>query len=234
MRVLRESLLTMLKADPDIRIGVRRIAAALDDLTRSRVVALSDEAFAEYVSLTLPHAANQRAAPPSRPPTRIGRLLQYGFLYAVAATRVRVEQHGRSPWQLRIANLRLLAHFHRIAPPVGHINVGTLSNGPIDLNAPDIRPIVFHYLRSSIESLGARERPLLEDLSLSASYLNAAAALAVMNSAAAGRSVDRQIFSEAVTQAAYLGHADDRGLLGGLLKKMTGGTEALWLLQSTR
>ena len=47
----------------DIRDNIRRMAAALDDLTRSRVLALSDADFAEYVSLTVPHAAskNRRA-----------------------------------------------------------------------------------------------------------------------------------------------------------------------------
>lgn len=231
-RVLRESLLGMLKAEPDVRVGVRRIAAALDDLTRGRVLSLPDEGFAEYVALTLPYAAKNRQTPPLRPATVVGRLLQYGFLYAVAATRLRSEQRGHSKLQLRIASARLLAHFHRLAPSLGRVDVGTLSHGSIDLNAPDIRPIVFHYLRSSIESLGGRERPLVDDLAMSASYLNAAVALATMNAAAANRAVDRQIFSEALMEAVHLWHTDDRGLLGGILGRMTGGTEALWFLQS--
>ena len=47
---LREGLLAMLKRESaDLRDNIRRIAATLDDLTRSRVLALDDAGFAEYV-----------------------------------------------------------------------------------------------------------------------------------------------------------------------------------------
>jgi Fe-S-cluster containining protein len=166
LRVLRESLLAMLKVETDIRVGIRRIAAALDDLTRSRVLSLPDDGFAEYVGLTLPYAAKNPVAPASRPAGVVGRWLQYGFLYAVAAARLRVERRADSRMQLRIANAQLLAHFHRLAPPIGRVDVSTLSKQSIDLNATDIRPIVFHYLRSNLESLGGRQRPVLDDLSM--------------------------------------------------------------------
>jgi Fe-S-cluster containining protein len=231
-RVVRENLLAILKSENDIRVAIRRIAAALDDLSRHRVVSLSDHAFAEYVALTLPHAAKNLQAPPSRPPGMVARLLQYGFLYAVAAARLRVEQRDQAPAHSRLAAVRLLAHFHRVAPPQGRVNVGALSRTTIDLNDPDLRPIVFHYLRSSLEALGARQRPLLDDLSIAASYLNAAIALAIMNASAAGRVVDRQVLSEALMEAVHLSHTDDQAMLAGILRRMTGGTGALWLLQS--
>ena len=41
----------------DLRANVHRMALALDDLTRSRVLRLADADFAEYIKLTLPHAA---------------------------------------------------------------------------------------------------------------------------------------------------------------------------------
>ena len=233
-RVLRESLLAILKAEDDIRVAIRRIAAALDDLRRHRVVSLSDEAFAEYVGLTLPYAAQNPQLQPSRAASRIGRLLQYGFLYAVAAARLRVDERGKSPTHLRIASVRLLAHFHRLAPSMGRVNVSKLANATVDLNAPGIRPIVLHYLSSNVRALGGRPRPMLDDLAMSASYLNAAAALAIMNAAAAGRAVDRELFSDAMTEAVHLWHTADGGLLGGLLRRLAGGTDALWLLQSTR
>ena len=234
VRVLRESLLAIWNSEAaDIRTNLRRIAAALDDLTRSRVVSLPDQDFAEYVKLTLPYAAAKPATVPARGPSRIGRLLQYGFLYAVAATLVAVENRGQSPWRLRLTRLQLLAHFHRLAPRLGRINVAALS-GVVDINAPEIRPIVFHYVRSSLESLAGRERPIVDDLAMAVSFLNAACALATMNAAAAGRGVDRQIFSDALMDAVHLWHTDDRGLLGKLLRRLTGGTEALWLLQSSR
>ena len=64
IRILRESLLRMLAhADAgtiDLRANVHRIAQALDDLTRSRVLRLADADFAEYIKLTLPYAAGAR------------------------------------------------------------------------------------------------------------------------------------------------------------------------------
>lgn len=231
--VLRDSLLAMWASETDdLRINVRRIAAVLDDLTRSRVVSLPDRDFAEYVALTLPYAASHRQAPPPKRPARIGRMLQYGFLYAVAATRLAVEHRGYSRMQLRLARLRLLAHFHRLAPAFDRVDVAALAHATVDINAPGIRPIVFHYLRSSLESLGGRERPIVDDLAMAVSFLNAAGALAVMNAAAAGRGVDQQIFSEALMQSVHLWHTDDRGLLGAILRRLAGGTEALWCLQA--
>ena len=41
----------------DLRANVHRIAQALDDLTRRRVLRLADADFAEYIKLTLPYAA---------------------------------------------------------------------------------------------------------------------------------------------------------------------------------
>jgi len=230
-RVLRESLLAMLKAPAvDIRINVRRIAAALDDLTRRRVLSLTDDAFAEYIKLKLPHAASTADAPPSRGPTRIGRLLQYGFLYAVAATRLAYEHRDYSPGRLRLTRLQLLAHFHRLAPAVDRVNVGALHGHAVDINAPEIRPIVFHYLRSTLETLGGRERPLIDDLAMAVSFLNAACALAAMNANAAGRTVDREGFSEALMEAVQLSHSDDRGVMATLLRRLSAGTDALWHL----
>lgn len=233
-RVLRDSLLAILKTETaDIRSSVRRIAAALDDLTRHRVVSLSDDALTEYVALTLPYAASRSDAPSPREPSRVGRLLQYGFLYAVAATRLAMEHREYSRLQLRLARLRLLAHFHRLAPSFDRVNVGALKTTHVDINAPEIRPIVFHYLRSSLESLGGRERPIIDDLAMAVSFLNSACALAVMNAAAAGRAVDREIFSDALMDAVQLWHTDDHGVLGGILRRLAGGTEALWFLQSS-
>src|SRR4029453_12553659 len=114
---IRQNLLAMLTRDSvDIRDNIRRIAAALDDLTRSRVLALGDADFAKYVSLTLPHAAAKKDAPPARVPGWIARLLQYGFLYTVTAIRADLEHPGQSRGRLRMLRLQLLAHFHGLAP----------------------------------------------------------------------------------------------------------------------
>lgn len=235
LRILRESLLAILLRDAaDLRENVRRIALALDDLTRHRVVQLSDADFAEYVSLTLPYAATKAEPAAPRAAGSIGRLLQYGFLYTVAATRLALDERDRSRFSLRLARLQLLAHFHGLAPGVGRVNVRALGKGGVDINAAELRPIVFHYLRSSLEALGARDRPVLDDLAIAVSCLNAACALAVMNAAAEARAVDRAIFIQALMESVDLSHADDRGLLKGILRRLAGGTEALWFLQQTR
>lgn len=228
-RVLRESLLSMVKRDGDIRDNIRRIAATLDDLTRSRVLALSDQDFAEYVTLTVPHAASKPDAPPAREPGAIARLLQYGFLYTVTAIRADLEHPGQTRNRLRRLRLQLLAHFHGLAPGLERVRVGALKRHHVDINAAGIRPIVFHYLRSTLETLGSSGRPLVDELAIAASYLNAAKALAAMNADAAGTAVDRHGFTQALMEASDVSHAKN-ALLEWILRRFGGGTEALWFL----
>ena len=230
-RVLREQLLVVLAREShDIRENIRRMAAILEDLTRSRVLALPDDGFAEYIALTVPHAATKAGAPPSRDPGRIARMLQYGFLYAVTAIRADLEHPGQSRGRLRLLRLRLLAHFHRLAPGLERVRVRALRQRRVDINSPEIRPIVFHYLRSTLETLGATGRPILDELSIAASYLNAACGLAAMNADAAGTDVDRAIFSQALMEASDVSHARNL-LLEWVLDRLSGGTDALWILQ---
>ena len=239
-RILRESLLAMLTRNGDLRDNIRRIAATFDDLTRSRVLSLADEDFAEYIKLTVPHAANKPDASPAptaglprrSEPAKAGliaRLLQYGFLYTVTAIRADIEHPGQSRNRLRRLRLQLLAHFHGLAPGLERVNVKALKRGRIDINDPEIRPIVFHYLRSTLETLGSTGRPLIDELAIAVSYLNAAQALAVMNADATGQVVDRKIFSEALMEASDVSHAKN-ALLEWILKRFGGGTEALWCL----
>jgi Fe-S-cluster containining protein len=233
---LRQNLLAMLsRGSADIRDNIRRIAAALDDLTRSRVLALNDADFAEYLSLTLAHAAKQDA-PPVVPLQSSGakagwiaRMLQYGFLYTVTAIRADVEHSRQSRTRLRLMRLQLLAHFHGLAPGLERVRVKALKHRRVDINDPAIRPIVFHYLRSTLETLGAHGRPIVDELSIAASFLNAASGLAVMNADAAGTDVDRGMFIEALTQASDASHARS-GLLDWVLTRLSAGTEAIWHL----
>jgi Fe-S-cluster containining protein len=229
--LLRQNLQVMLAADPaDLRSGIRRIAIVLDDLTRSRVRALADADFAEYVSLTVPHAATKRdTAQPGRDAGVVARMLQYGFLYAVAATRDDIAHRNQSRAQSRLRRLQLLAHFHGLAPGLGGVNVKALKRQRVDINHDEIRPIAFHYLRSTIETLGATGRPVVDELSMAASYLNAACALAGMKADAAGATVDRGVFIEALTEAADVSHAQHR-LLDRILVHFSSGTDALWNL----
>jgi hypothetical protein len=212
----------------DLRANVLRMAHSLEDLCRHRVVRLEDAAFAEYLSLTARHAASARKPAAPRPPSRVGRLLQHGFLFVVCAMRLRVENRQASRWAIRLKLLRLLAHFHRIAPPRGRVNLRALRRADLDVNAPELQPIVRNYLRASIEALGAGPRPVLEQMALAASFLNAGCALAVMNAAAAGRRVDRDVLVEALMEAVELTHAAGGGLLGSSLGRLAAGPESLF------
>lgn len=224
-RLLRDHLIAMLSRDEDIRSGIRRVAATIDDLTRSRVLSLPDDDFAEYLKLTVPHAAQQADAPPTQSPGWNARLLQYGFLFAVASMRMEANHRGASRSQLRMLRLRLLAHFHGIAPALDGVNTAALKSRRVDINNPAIRPIVFHYLRSTIEMLGL-DLPLVDDLNIAASFLNAAIGLAKMNADAAGKNVDSEIFSAALSQASDVSHARS-GLLDWALIRLGGSGEAL-------
>ena len=251
LHILRESLLRILSRadDPstrhgdnsgarsgpgglDLRVNVQRIAQLLDDLSRRRVVNLSSEDFAEYIKLTAPYAASSANAVAPAPPGRIGRLMQFGFLYLVAATRYGIDHRGDSPWSIRLGRLRMLAHFHRLAPPTDRVNVRVLKRR-VDLNAPEIQPVAYHYLRASIEALGARERPILDDFAIAVSCLNAACALAIMNTHATGRPIDRKGFSDALMESVDVLHADDRGLLGWALPRLAAQVEALNVLSAS-
>jgi hypothetical protein len=99
----------------------------------------------------------------------------------------------------------------------------------VDINDPEIRPIAFHYLRSTLETLGSSGRPLVDELAIAVSYLNAAMALAVMNADASGRNIDRAIFSEALMEASDVSHAKN-ALLEWILRRFGAGAEALWYL----
>ena len=126
----------------------------------------------------------------------------------------------------------MLLHFHGLASRLGRVNVRALKHRSADINAPAIRPIVFHYLRSTIETLGANDRPLVDDLAIAVSYLNAACGLAVMNADAAGIDVDRDVFVTAVTEASDVSHVRNT-LVDRVLKRFSGGSEALWFLTRT-
>jgi Fe-S-cluster containining protein len=232
--LLRKNLAAMLTADgTDLRSGIRRVAAVLDDLTRRRVLVLSQENFAEYVSLTVPYAAARPDAPPARRPGVVARMLQYGFLYAVAAMRDGISHPGQSRHRARWRRLRLLAHFHRLAPALENIDVGALKRHRVDINDAEIRPIAFHYLRSTVETIGAAGVPIVDELAMAASLLNAACALAAMHADAAATRVDRKIFIQSLTEASDVSHARHK-VLESVLAHFSAGTDALFALSALR
>jgi Fe-S-cluster containining protein len=213
-----------------LRTNALRMGRLLEDLSRHRVVKLADEAFAEYLRLTGSYAATSDKPVEPRAPSAVGRLLRRGFLFVVAATRLQVENKGASGLRLglRLRLLRLLLHFHGLAPGVSGIDLGAGRRTRVDVDDPELQPAVHHYLRSSIEAIGTGKRPVLDELALAFAYLNAACDLAAMKAAETGRPVDRQLFSEALMEAVDLTHADDRGLLGRILGTLAAGPEALY------
>lgn len=156
----------------------------------------------------------------------IGRLLQRGFLFVVAAMRLKLDHPAMPRITLRLKTFWLLAHLHGLAPKVDRVDVSALARRRVDVDAPGVQPVAYHYLRASLESLGARERPVLDDIAIAVSSLNAACALAAMNGAAG-------TFAEALMEAVEVSHAGDRGLLGRVVGRLAGGTEALYTLANT-
>lgn len=227
LAILRDGLLTILDRKDegvrDLRRNVRRMAAVLDDLTRSRVTGLADADFAEYVRLTVPYAAADQKALSTQRASAVGRLLQRGFLFVVAAMRLKLDHPSMPRITLRLKTFWLLAHLHGLAPTVDRVDVSALARRRVDVNAADIQPIAYHYLRASLESLGAHERTVLDDLAIAVSSLNAACALAAMNGEAG-------TFAEALMEAVDLSHAGERGFLGRVVGRLAGGTEALYTL----
>ena len=159
--------------------------------------------------------------------------MQFGFLYVVAATRYGIEHRAHGAWSKRVAAVRLLAHFHRLAPAMDRVNVRALKRQRVDINAPEIQPVAYHYLRASIEALGARERPILDDFAIAVSCLNAACALAVMNAHASGRPIDRESFSEALMESVDLSTGRRARLLGWALPRLAARVEALNVLSAS-
>ncbi len=197
------------------------MAAVLDDLTRARVTRLADADFAEYIRLTVPYAAADQKAVAPRPAGLVGRLLQRGFLFVVAAMRLKLDHPSMPRITLRLKTFWLLAHLHGLAPKVDRVDVSALARPRVDVNAPDVQPIAYHYLRTSLESLGAHERPVLDDIAIAVSSLNAACALAAMNGKPG-------TFAEALMELVDLSHAGERGFLGRVVGRLAGGTEALY------
>lgn len=228
IQILRDSLLAMVDRRDEGRLdlvsNLQRVANALDDLTRDRVLQLDEASFAEYVKLTLPYAASNAAPGSARGAGRIGRMLQYGFLYCVAAMRLRLAHRSASPWAQRFRLLQLLAHFHRLSPSPGSVDVSRLRSARVDLNGPEIQPIAAHYLRTTIGALGASERPVVDDLAIAMSCLNAACGLAVMT--AENRPVDRDRFAGALMESIDVSHTSAASAFGRLLPHFTAGTEA--------
>jgi Fe-S-cluster containining protein len=209
-----------------LRDNVARMAQLLDDWTRSRVLALEPERFLEYLELTGRFWAGADKPAPARAPSAVARLLFRGFLFAVAAVRMRL-LHGRSPrvWPRVV---RVLLHVHGLGPPAEGYDLGAARriNGGFD-DAEGLA-LARNYLRATLVTLGAGRRPVLDEIALAFACLEAGRALAAMKAAAAGKDrLDAGSFADGLMEAQDLTHVPEASALGRILGVLAGGVAAL-------
>jgi lysine-N-methylase len=230
---VRAAFRAVLDRPDSLADNLARIALLADDLGRRRVLKLSDERLAEYVTLVGAHAARDTTPPRRQRPGALARLLSRGVLFAAIAAGEQAKDPRRSGLRLglRLRLLRLLGHVHGLGPGIDGIDVRWLRRVRIDLNGPQIHAIVHNYLRSAIEALGSGPRPVLEELSLSVAVLDAAFALGAMRAGAARREhLTADDLVDGLTQAAELTHAPDTGAFATVLDALSIGSEPLWRL----
>ena len=217
---------------PDLRESVARMGHLLDDWSRLRVVSLPDDAFTEYVELTGAFAVGSPKPPPPRRASRLSRLLFRGFVYAIVAARLQLEDGRRRGLRLglRLRLARLLARAHGLWPGGDDIDLGAVRRARVDLARPGLHEVAHQYLRASIETLGTGRRPVVEEAGLAVALLHAGCVLAAMRAGRAGHAdVDRGGLAQGLMDASDLTHADPGAAYGALLGTLSGGVEACFL-----
>jgi Fe-S-cluster containining protein len=216
----------------DVRTTVRRIASLLDDLSRRRVLRLSDEDFTRYFEVMSQHVLSSEKSVPARPASRLARLLFRGFLLTALSVQLHLDaalSKRRSTLRLRL--LRLGAHVHGVGPGAGGFDLALARKIPLDINDPAIREIAMHYLRSSFGTIGTGRRAIVDEIAVIVAHLNTACVLARMHAARHQKAVvDADSFTEGLLDSADLAQADDGGRLSGFLTTFAGGMEGLYLL----
>jgi Fe-S-cluster containining protein len=234
--VLRKTLCEVLdrpsaSGRPDLRANLRRIAALLEDLSRSRVRKLSPDRFIEYLGLVGGYAVKSDKPPKTQPPSRLSRLLFRGFLLAALSV-----QTGLDPilaWRrtaLRAKLLRLAAHLHGLAPGTPAFDFRRAVGIGIRLEDPEVHAVVHRFLKTGFETVGTGRRPIVDEVSMLAAQLNAACVFGGMHAIQHGKhEVDAESFSYGLLEASDLSHADAGGFFSSLLTTLAGGPEALYM-----
>jgi Fe-S-cluster containining protein len=219
---------------PDLRANVGRIARTLEDLSRYRVQRLADERLAEYLELTGRFAVRTEKPVAPRAPSRLGRLLFRGVLFAVTAVRLQAE--NRAAWGLRLGLrlrlFRVLAHLNGLGPPAGGVDLGALRRVDVPLDLPEIHALVDRYLRASVRTLGTGRRTLVEEMGVAVALLNAALALAAMATDGRREAVGPADVQDALTVAADVTHVGERTLFGRIVTLLAAGVEPLYQFEA--
>jgi Fe-S-cluster containining protein len=216
---------------PDLRENVARMGHLLDDWSRLRVLSLADDALGEYLELTGSFAIRSEKPLPPRPASRLARLLFRGFVYAIVAARVQLEDGRRGGLRasLRLRLARLLLRAHGLLPGADDIDLVAARRGQVDFARPELHVIAHNYLRASIETLGTGRRPVVDEAGLAVAFLHAGSVLASMRAVRSGGPVDREGLARGLMDASDLTHADPRAAYGALLGTLSGGVEACFL-----
>jgi Fe-S-cluster containining protein len=228
---IREVLLALLdrpgpRGAPDLPANLQRVAARLDDWTRWRVVKLSPEEFAEYVELTGRYAVQSDKPEGPRPaPGRMARLLRRGFLLLVLAGREPPRSAGALGRRWRLTRLAL--HLHGLGPAVKGVDLRAARRLRVDLGAPDVAPLVRHYLHAVFTNMGAGRRPVADEIGVGVAILDAALTLAALHAARQGRAgVDAEALCAGLVEAADLAHTPERSVAGRAMVLLAGGAGA--------
>ncbi len=236
LETLRVSLRRMLDrpgsdGPPDLRANARRMAASLEDLSRYRVVRLADHAFAEYLELTIRHAAGSDKTLPPRAPSWLSQLFQRGLLFAVLATGMQAgSPRSGLRLRLRFRLLRVLLHLHGLWPRTAGVDRSRIARSHLDPAQGAVHERLQRWLRSAIETLGSRQRFVVDELGVSVGIINAGCLLAAMREGASEQpSVRPEALEQGLVDAADLGLVDPRSAFGSLITTLAGGVESLHL-----
>jgi Fe-S-cluster containining protein len=236
LETLRVSLRRMLDRPgpdrlPDLRTNARRMAASLEDLSRYRVVRLADHAFTEYLELTVRHAAGSDKTLPPRAPSRLSRLFERGLLFAVLATGMQAgSTRSGLRLRLRFRLLRVLLHLHGLWPRTAGVDRSRIARSRLDLSQAAVHERLQRWLRSAVETLGSRQRFVVDELGVSVGIINAGCLLAAMREGASGQpSVRPEALEQGLVEAADLALVDPRSAFGSLITTLAGGVESLHL-----
>ena len=89
--------------------------------------------------------------------------------------------------RLRARTVRVALHLHGLWAPAEGVDRRAVRRVRVSLDEPAIEALVYHFLRSALETLPTGRRPFLDELCFAYATLETALRLAAMRAARAGR-----------------------------------------------